>query len=159
MNTLDSRISNIDQLLTQDVEKFCSSVADLYTNISKVRDLPRRFITESCFDLAVFGYHYLRSEAIRIDRYRWSFIAGVLFALLGTSFDEVRRSSSVWLESRVTLMIDFVVRLDAWPWLNNSSKENSVMSIPDWSPTAKRSPFTMAVDERRWSFEMHSNDW
>ena len=39
INTLDSRISNIDQLLTQDVEKFCTSVADLYTNISKV-DLP-----------------------------------------------------------------------------------------------------------------------
>ncbi|CAF1005080.1 unnamed protein product [Adineta steineri] len=35
VNTLDSRINNIDQLLTQDVEKFCSSVADLYTNISK----------------------------------------------------------------------------------------------------------------------------
>ncbi|CAF3487859.1 unnamed protein product [Rotaria sp. Silwood1] len=35
INTLDSRISNIDQLLTQDVEKFCTSVADLYTNISK----------------------------------------------------------------------------------------------------------------------------
>lgn len=36
MNTLDSRIANIDHLLTQDVEKFCTSVADLYTNISKV---------------------------------------------------------------------------------------------------------------------------
>ena len=36
VNTLDSRITNIDQLLTQDVEKFCVSVADLYTNISKV---------------------------------------------------------------------------------------------------------------------------
>ncbi|CAF1060029.1 unnamed protein product [Adineta ricciae] len=35
VNTLDSRITNIDQLLTQDVEKFCVSVADLYTNISK----------------------------------------------------------------------------------------------------------------------------
>ncbi|UJR08475.1 hypothetical protein I4U23_012743 [Adineta vaga] len=35
VNTLDSRITNIDQLLTQDVEKFCTSVADLYTNISK----------------------------------------------------------------------------------------------------------------------------
>ncbi|CAF0995574.1 unnamed protein product [Rotaria magnacalcarata] len=35
VNTLDSRISNIDQLLTQDVEKFCTSVADLYTNVSK----------------------------------------------------------------------------------------------------------------------------
>jgi len=35
VNTLDSRIANIDQLLAQDVEKFCTSVADLYSNVSK----------------------------------------------------------------------------------------------------------------------------
>lgn len=35
MNNLDNRISNADQLLTQDVEKFCDSVVDLYSNISK----------------------------------------------------------------------------------------------------------------------------
>lgn len=35
MNNLDSRISNADQLLTQDVEKFCDSVVELYSNISK----------------------------------------------------------------------------------------------------------------------------
>uniref|UniRef100_A0A8C4N9F2 ATP-binding cassette, sub-family D (ALD), member 3a n=1 Tax=Eptatretus burgeri TaxID=7764 RepID=A0A8C4N9F2_EPTBU len=35
MGNLDSRITNPDQLLTQDVEKFCNSVVDLYSNISK----------------------------------------------------------------------------------------------------------------------------
>ncbi|CAF1223102.1 unnamed protein product [Rotaria sordida] len=44
INTLDSRISNIDQLLTQDVEKFCTSVADLYTNISK-----------PCMDIVIYA--------------------------------------------------------------------------------------------------------
>ena len=35
MTNLDNRISNADQLLTQDVEKFCDCVVDLYSNISK----------------------------------------------------------------------------------------------------------------------------
>eukprot|EP00127_Corallochytrium_limacisporum_P006817 Clim_evm32s236 gene=Clim_evmTU32s236 len=32
---LDTRISNADQLLTQDVDRFCQSVVDLYSNLSK----------------------------------------------------------------------------------------------------------------------------
>eukprot|EP00002_Diphylleia_rotans_P035942 TRINITY_DN787_c0_g2_i1.p1 TRINITY_DN787_c0_g2~~TRINITY_DN787_c0_g2_i1.p1 ORF type:complete len:670 (-),score=139.49 TRINITY_DN787_c0_g2_i1:443-2452(-) len=32
---IDSRIDNADQLLTQDVDKFCQSVSDLYSNLSK----------------------------------------------------------------------------------------------------------------------------
>ncbi|ETE63638.1 ATP-binding cassette sub-family D member 3 [Ophiophagus hannah] len=35
MGNLDNRIGNPDQLLTQDVEKFCNSVVDLYSNLSK----------------------------------------------------------------------------------------------------------------------------
>ena len=31
MNNLDNRIANADQLLTQDVEKFCNSITDLYS--------------------------------------------------------------------------------------------------------------------------------
>lgn len=36
MNNLDNRIANADQLLTQDVEKFCNTLTDLYSNLSKV---------------------------------------------------------------------------------------------------------------------------
>lgn len=35
MNNLDNRITNADQLLTQDVEKFCNSLTELYSNLSK----------------------------------------------------------------------------------------------------------------------------
>ena len=35
MNNLDNRISNPDQLLTTDVERFCTSITELYSNISK----------------------------------------------------------------------------------------------------------------------------
>jgi len=35
VTNLDNRIANADQLLTQDVERFCTSVAELYSNISK----------------------------------------------------------------------------------------------------------------------------
>lgn len=35
MSNLDNRIANPDQLLTQDVDKFCNTITDLYSNISK----------------------------------------------------------------------------------------------------------------------------
>lgn len=36
MANLDNRIANADQLLTQDVEKFCDTLGELYSNICKV---------------------------------------------------------------------------------------------------------------------------
>ncbi len=36
MANLDNRIANADQLLTQDVEKFCDTMGELYSNILKV---------------------------------------------------------------------------------------------------------------------------
>lgn len=35
MSNLDTRISNPDQLLTTDIDKFCDSCTDLYSNIAK----------------------------------------------------------------------------------------------------------------------------
>lgn len=35
MNNLDTRIANPDQLLTTDVDKFCESCTELYSNIAK----------------------------------------------------------------------------------------------------------------------------
>lgn len=36
MGNVDNRVVNPDQLLTQDVDRFCNSVVELYSNISKV---------------------------------------------------------------------------------------------------------------------------
>lgn len=35
MSNLDNRISNPDQLMTADIDKFCETVTDFYSNISK----------------------------------------------------------------------------------------------------------------------------
>ena len=35
MSNLDNRIANPDQLLTVDVDKFCETFTDLYSNIAK----------------------------------------------------------------------------------------------------------------------------
>ena len=37
MTNLDNRIQNPDQVLTQDIDKLCESLVDLYSNLSKVR--------------------------------------------------------------------------------------------------------------------------
>jgi len=36
MTNLDNRIQNPDQVLTQDVDKLCDSLVELYSNLSKV---------------------------------------------------------------------------------------------------------------------------
>lgn len=35
MSNIDNRIANADQILTTDIDKFCDSVTDLYSNICK----------------------------------------------------------------------------------------------------------------------------
>lgn len=47
---LDTRIRNVDQLLTTDVERFCTSLADLYSNISK-----------PMLDIILFSYRLSKS--------------------------------------------------------------------------------------------------
>jgi len=37
INNLDTRISNPDQVLTQDAELFCNGVTELYSNMAKVK--------------------------------------------------------------------------------------------------------------------------
>lgn len=36
MTNLDNRMQNPDQVLTQDVDKLCDSLVELYSNLSKV---------------------------------------------------------------------------------------------------------------------------
>ena len=91
INTLDSRITNIDQLLTQDVEKFCSSVADLYTNVSKVREtIDHVNITRICQILAILRYYNLCTKTVQFNRPKRSIVSGSLFSSLWTSFNSVR---------------------------------------------------------------------
>ncbi|CAG2182038.1 unnamed protein product, partial [Oppiella nova] len=35
LNVLNNEVQNIDQLLTNDVEKFCTTIVDVYSNVSK----------------------------------------------------------------------------------------------------------------------------
>ncbi|KAK4875785.1 hypothetical protein RN001_012207 [Aquatica leii] len=50
MANLDSRITNADQLLTTDIDKFCESVADLYCNVAK-----------PCLDIGIYVYRLTKS--------------------------------------------------------------------------------------------------
>lgn len=40
MTNLDNRIQNPDQLLTQDVDKLCEGIVELYSNLSKASTTP-----------------------------------------------------------------------------------------------------------------------
>lgn len=50
VSNLDARIRNVDQLLTVDIERFCTSLADLYSNLSK-----------PAFDIYLFSRRLARS--------------------------------------------------------------------------------------------------
>lgn len=55
MSNLDNRIANADQLLTQDVDKFCDCVAELYSNLSKVTgQLPSLSLVYLSIHLSIF---------------------------------------------------------------------------------------------------------
>lgn len=55
MSNLDNRIANADQLLTQDVDKFCDCVAELYSNLSKVTgQLPSLSLVHLSVHLSIF---------------------------------------------------------------------------------------------------------
>jgi hypothetical protein len=112
VNTLDSRISNIDQLLTQDVEKFCNSVADLYTNISKVISSKYR-LTRFIVTVAFSRYYDLRSKTIRIDWDRRSIVVGAILNLLGIPADQVRWAwAHPSFDSDASDPLDYVDRSD-----------------------------------------------
>ena len=36
LNAMDNKFKNVDQLLTYDVDRFCSTLVDVYSNIAKV---------------------------------------------------------------------------------------------------------------------------
>lgn len=108
MNTLDSRIANIDQLLTQDVEKFCSSVADLYTNVSKVYSAIFLF-EPTILAIAIFGYYHLCTKIIRRDWSKWSIVISTLFSLFWSCFNPVRAKEEGVMR---VFGIDYVVQLD-----------------------------------------------
>uniref|UniRef100_A0A3Q3DTK7 ATP-binding cassette, sub-family D (ALD), member 3a n=1 Tax=Hippocampus comes TaxID=109280 RepID=A0A3Q3DTK7_HIPCM len=68
MGNLDNRIANADQLLTQDVEKFCNSVVDLYSNLNvfidiynSLRPIGKMTVTEQRYE---GEYRYVNSRLI-----------------------------------------------------------------------------------------------
>uniref|UniRef100_A0A8D0AMK6 ATP-binding cassette, sub-family D (ALD), member 3a n=1 Tax=Sander lucioperca TaxID=283035 RepID=A0A8D0AMK6_SANLU len=66
MGNLDNRIANADQLLTQDVEKFCNSVVDLYSNlrsdfVALRRPIGKMTVTEQRYE---GEYRYVNSRLI-----------------------------------------------------------------------------------------------
>ena len=61
MTNLDNRIQNPDQVLTQDVDKLCESLVDLYSNLSKVciTVVMTDYVIRVYCILAIVGYLYL----------------------------------------------------------------------------------------------------
>jgi len=63
MSNLDNRISNPDQLLTQDTEKFCDGVAELYSNLSKVSICPFFTLEVNSEGAQTLRYYFAASKS------------------------------------------------------------------------------------------------
>ena len=69
MSNLDNRIANADHLLTQDVEKLCTSIGDLYSNLSKVGHTSREpYQFPEPLLCAIFNHLILSTDS---DTKRW----------------------------------------------------------------------------------------
>lgn len=96
MNNLDNRITNVDQLLTQDIEKFCNSLTELYSNISKVSILKifeQLFsfnMNELCYYIiAIARCIYICKKANKCDRIRRTFHHAYLSIYIRCNFNMV----------------------------------------------------------------------
>lgn len=58
-SNIDNRITNPDQLLTQDVERWCGSVVDLYSNLAK-----------PVLDMAVYTYRLSHTIGLQVRTVR-----------------------------------------------------------------------------------------
>jgi ATP-binding cassette subfamily D (ALD) protein 3 len=61
MTSIDSRVQNPDQILTQDVDKFCNGLVDLYSNISK-----------PVLDIVIYIVKLTSNLGGKVSRYRTS---------------------------------------------------------------------------------------
>ncbi len=64
MANLDNRIANADQLLTQDVEKFCDTMGELYSNILKVTRQLKSIRVHLVLRFALYLGHTLMNSSI-----------------------------------------------------------------------------------------------
>eukprot|EP01094_Clydonella_sp_ATCC50884_P023195 TRINITY_DN5501_c0_g1_i2.p1 TRINITY_DN5501_c0_g1~~TRINITY_DN5501_c0_g1_i2.p1 ORF type:complete len:579 (-),score=247.48 TRINITY_DN5501_c0_g1_i2:1454-3190(-) len=72
VSNLDNRISNPDHLLTQDLEKFCQSMADLYSNVSK-----------PLLDILIYARKLGQSIGFQGPMYMLAYLAASGFILTG----------------------------------------------------------------------------
>lgn len=95
MSNLDTRIANPDQLLTTDVDKFCESCTDLYSNIAK-----------PLLDIFIYVYRLTSSLGGKVShqfifiRFLNNFFLAVImkiFNISDSSYYAVISSSCWWL--------------------------------------------------------------
>lgn len=117
MSNLDNRIANADQLLTQDVDRFCEGLVELYSNLSKVFQGEARSTRDFSL-LSTLPCTYTNLEVPSDSKHRQSY-SFICFC-----------PESSWLI--------WDVQSEKWQSPNNNWKGNSDSSTPDWLWTAKR---------------------